>query len=109
MTVTPHYQATHTAHGIVLLVVPSVFCAVAGTTRYHLFASPENPRRILNVPVIYLESNTLFVHELWPFKLYDLPDEAKDFSRVVALRGDDMREMVSIGCTKYTAAKIRGE
>lgn len=104
---TPDYITTHTKHGTVILVTPAVFTAAAKTNKYHLYATES--QRLVNVPVIYIENNTLFAHELWPFKLADLPAELSHITQVIALSAADLNTVITGGYTAFAAAKIRGE
>jgi hypothetical protein len=105
--VKPGYIVTHTKHGTVVLVTPAVFTAVAKTNKYHLYATES--QRLVNVPVIYAENETLFAHELWPFKLADLPPELSHITQVLALCAQDLNTVITGGYTSFAAAKIRGE
>lgn len=101
------YTTHTTPYGVVLLVPPAVFAHRVNTTYYHLYASGTG--NLVKVPVIYVEGDTLFVHELWPFKLAELPEEAAAASRVVAMYHTELRRLIDVGYTRYAADKIKGE
>ena len=108
-----HYKTEEADHGLLLLVSPALFMKVVGTTRYHLYPRASSRENTLMVPVIYIEGDRLYAHELWPFRLQDLApvfgDRDIEITSVCAMPYDHLQYLFRRGYTAFMAAKIKGE